>query len=103
MYLYTLGMNRIVYKAQNFATGKNVTVKLRKPNLVELQPKTLTEIGDGLYYIDHNFSEYGAYIGLFYEDGIPTTMETIRLESNALLELLQTAIEDGAVNTRLVV
>jgi len=68
--LYTIGVNRVFYKAENFAAGKTVTAYFWSPTLVKSALQTLTELEEGLYYIDYNFAVAGVYGGKFYENGV---------------------------------
>lgn len=68
--LYTTGVNRILYKAEAFGTGKIVKAHFWNPSLDKSALQTFTEIEAlGIYYLDYNFAITGTYIGLFYENG----------------------------------
>lgn len=77
--LYACGANRLIYKAQNFATGITVTAYFWNPSLVKSALQTFTEIELGLYYLDYNFTQVGTYGALFYENGVKKTMGTYRV------------------------
>jgi hypothetical protein len=77
--LFGVTTHRIFYKAANFAAGKTVTAYLWSPAMVKSALQTLTEVSDGLYYLDYNFAATGAYLALFYEDGIKSIMTTFRV------------------------
>jgi len=79
--LYLIGINRIFYKAEKFGIGKTVTAYFWNPILVKSSIQTLTELESGLYYIDYNFSIEGNYVGLFYENLIPTTFYSLKVMS----------------------
>jgi hypothetical protein len=64
------GDNRIVYQAGGLQDGLAVTVQFWTPSLERSSILQLEELGDGLYYIDYNFDNEGAWIGLFFEDGV---------------------------------
>lgn len=98
---YSIGTDRIVYKSVDFKTGKNVTVYVWDPDLNKSGLKTLTEIEDGLYYIDYTFHEEGVYIGLFHEDGVPTITSTFRVITPTIK--LQQEEEDRPLRIKLVV
>jgi len=77
--LYTTGVNRIVYKAESFATGKIITAYFWSPTLVRSALQTFTEVELGLYYLDYNFASMGTYLGLFYEGGVTKTSGVFRV------------------------
>ena len=79
MNFYGLGTKRIVYKSQSFLTGLTVTCYIWDPNLVESALKTLTEVSDGLYYLDYNFTSFGTWFGIFYENGVKSAHGTFRI------------------------
>jgi hypothetical protein len=81
--LYSIGTNRVYYKAIDFATGKTVTAYFWSPSLVKSALQALTEIESGLYYLDYNFAGVGSYVGLFYENGTKTTMSVFRVTALA--------------------
>lgn len=77
--LYTTGTNRVIYKAEGFGTGKTVTAYIWNPSLVKSPQQVFTEIELGLYYLDYNFASLGAYVGLFYENGVAKTAGIFRV------------------------
>lgn len=79
--LFQKGICRIIYKSKNFVTGKTVTAHIWSPNFVKSPLLTLTEIGEGLYYLDYDFTLTGTFIGLFYEDGQKSTIGIFRVDS----------------------
>jgi len=82
--LYTVGTNRIFYKAEGFGTGKTVTAYLWSPAMVKSDLQTFTEIESGLYYLDYTFAAAGVFLGLFYEDAVAKTFSTFRVNALAL-------------------
>jgi len=80
--LYEAGTHRLIYKAQNFGTGKTVTAYIWNPSLTKSALQTLTEVSDGLYYLDYDFTPVGTYFGKFYEGGTATTMGTFRVTAS---------------------
>jgi hypothetical protein len=76
---YNTGVNRLYYKANNFAAGKTVTAYFWSPTLVKSVLQTFTEIELGLYYLDYDFATIGAYAGLFYENGSAVTFGVFRV------------------------
>jgi len=81
--LYNTGTNRILYKTSNFSTGKTVTAYIWSPALVKSSLLTFTEIADGLYYLDYDFTEEGTYVGKFFEDGVSLTSGIFRVSKVA--------------------
>ena len=77
---YTLGNNRVVYKAALFAAGLTVTAKMWDPDLLTNKEFTLTELSDGLYYFAYKFTRWGIYPTIFYEGGTATAFHTIRIK-----------------------
>jgi len=77
--LYSIGVNRIIYKSENFATGKTVTAYFWNPSLAKSALQTFTEIELGLYYLDYNFNVAGTFIGLFYENAVAKTFHPFRV------------------------
>ncbi len=77
--LYSTGVNRISYRARGFAVGKVVTAYMWTPDLTKSSLWSLTEIGEGLYYLDYDFTVEGTYTGKFFEDGVPSTMGVFRV------------------------
>ena len=81
--LYTAGVHRVVYRAEGFGKGRVVKCFVWTPDLTKSSELSLTELGEGLYYIDYNFSEEGEHIWLFLEDGVSKTSAVYRLTSLA--------------------
>ena len=81
------GTHRVVYKAEAFATGLTVTAYIWSPSMVKSGLQTFTELEEGLYYLDYNFTATGAYIGLFFEDGTKKTASAIRIETPLLQQV----------------
>lgn len=79
MAIYPLGTQRVFYRAADWATGVSVTAKFRYPDLSEGSILELTEIGDGFYYVDHEFETEGPYIWIFYEEGVKMASDVIRI------------------------
>ncbi len=77
--LHKTGVNRIVYKAWGFSTGKTVTAYLWSPTLEKSALQTLSEIELGLYYLDFSFSSVGPWLVLFYEDAVPADFGVYRV------------------------
>ena len=77
--LYSIGMNRISYRSRGFAIGRVVTAYMWTPDLTKSGLLTLTEIGEGLYYIDFDFATEGTYQGKFFENGVPSTTGVFRV------------------------
>jgi len=80
---YGVTTHRIAYKALSFATGKTVTAYIWNPSLAKSELQTLTEISDGLYYLDYAFPAVGTYIGIFYENSVATVMGTFKITTFA--------------------
>lgn len=66
------GLQTIFYRAANFKTGLDITVRLLNPDFTKSVPIPLIEVdkepGDfpGLYYFEYTFHE-GNYVAYFYE------------------------------------
>lgn len=69
---------RIFYKAVNFAIDKTITVFFIKPDLQKSEMMEFTEWGEGLYYLDMVFCEFGPYVGKFFENDVPTVVQVFR-------------------------
>ncbi len=78
---YQYGENRVVYQATGFTTGLTVTARFWDSGLVEFEdsPFTLTELGDGLYYLEISFDRQIIYHGLFFEDSTPKRYHSFRI------------------------
>lgn len=66
------GTRRLIYKARDFDTGLTVTGYIWNPSLAKSSLQTFTEISDGFYYLDWDFSVTGSWFGKFYENGVET-------------------------------
>ena len=102
--LFSIGVNRIFYKAESFAIGKIVTAYLWNPSMVRSVLQTFTEIELGLYYLDYNFSGAGVYIGLFHENDVSKTFSTFRvkdIEGAVLDELLADHVIAGSLSKKI--
>ena len=94
--LYSIGVNRISYRARGFAIGKTVTAYMWPPDLAQSSLLSLTEIGEGLYYLDYDFTVEGTYIGKFFENGVPSTMGVFRVSDIVtLINAVKTASGGG--------
>jgi hypothetical protein len=51
--------------------------------MVKSDLQSFTEIESGLYYLDYIFAIEGSYMGLFYENTVPTTFCTFRVTTVA--------------------
>jgi hypothetical protein len=60
-----------------------ITAYMYSPSLVKTGPHPLTELDeeDGFYYFDFNFNEEGAWIGIFYENGVKKLSNVFRVDS----------------------
>ena len=65
-----VGDNRVVYQAGGLQDGLTITVQFWNPSLEVSSLLSLEELGEGLYYIDFDFDSEGAWIGLFFENGV---------------------------------
>lgn len=81
MQTFAIGVGRIFYKAAAFQAGLTVTAYLWSPSLVRSALQTLTEISDGLYYLDHNFDVVGSWPMLLMEDGVKAGFAVMRVGS----------------------
>lgn len=81
--LYTTGVNRIIYKAEGFATGKTVTGYLWSPAKVKSSLQAFTELELGLYYLDFDFASAGTWTGVFFEGGVAKTPGVFRVKELA--------------------
>ena len=82
--LFGTGSQRVFYRAIGFQTGVTVTAYLWSPTLVKSALQTLTEIEEGLYYLDYNFTSLGAWPVILMEEGAKTVFETIRIEAGVV-------------------
>ena len=94
--LYNVGINRISYRAGKFALGKTVTAYIWSPGLAKSNLLTFTEIGEGLYYLDYDFTVEGTYQGKFFENGVPSTTGVFRVNNIVtLIESMQASQGGG--------
>lgn len=77
--MFSVGEHRIIYRAANWTAGLSVTAYLWSPSLVQSGLQTLTEIAEGLYYLDFNFDAVGAWPAIFMEDGVKAGFATMRV------------------------
>jgi len=77
--LYATGVSRILYKAEGFATGKTVTGYFWNPSLTKSALQTFTELEQGLYYLDYDFTVTGTYLSLFYENSVAKASGVFRV------------------------
>ena len=73
---YTVGNHRLWYKSKGFVVGVNVTIDFRSPTLQKWEDLVFTEMGDGLYYLDFTFDEYGDWIAVVYENGMKVSCQS---------------------------
>lgn len=83
--LYSIGVNRIVYRSVSFATGQTVTAYFWNPSLTKSALQTFTELELGLYYLDYNFTTCGTYLALVFENGVSKQSGVFRVSSLASL------------------
>lgn len=81
---YSLGVNNIIYKAKGFATEKNVTCFIWKPNMEKSDEISLIELSHGLYTFSHYFEEVGIHNAIFLEDDVPTRFHAFRIGYKSL-------------------
>lgn len=82
--LFGTGEQRIFYRAALFQTGLTVTAYLWSPTLEKSALQTLTEIEEGLYYLDYNFTSLGGWPIILMEGETKTVFETIRIEAGVV-------------------
>jgi hypothetical protein len=94
---YGTGTHRLIYKSRDFTTGLTVTAYIWNASLTKSALKTFTEVSDGLYYLDYNFTAAGAYFGKFYEGGTGTTMGSFRVQATppTVANILAGVIDDS--------
>ena len=82
---YARGLNTIVYRSDNFATGLVVTTRVWDPDAVEDagSPFTLTEMSFGLYQFSYTFGSYGIYHMIVFEGGTATVYSPLRVGTKA--------------------
>jgi len=76
--------HRIIYKAGSFGTGKIVTAYIWNPSLTKSAEQSLTEVSDGLYYLDYAFAVEGTHFGKFYEGGVGTVSGVFRIATDII-------------------
>ena len=77
---YIKGVNKIWYRASGFASGKDIKVRLRRPNGVLLEDVSIPEsIDEGIYNTDFDFDELGQWLGVFYEDTVKKTSSVFNI------------------------
>lgn len=81
MIFYGAGTKRIFYHSAGLATGLTVTAYVWNTSLVKSDAQSLTEVSDGLYYFDYNYSAVGNWPIVIMEGGIGTVGTTIRIFS----------------------
>jgi len=92
---YSVGVNRIIYKAENFTAGKTVTAYFWNPSLERSALQTFFEVSDGLYYLDYDFAASGTHFGLFYENDVKKAMGIFRVTAlKATIDKLDDTFED---------
>ena len=78
------GTKRLIYQSQEYAAGLTVTCYIWDPSLSKSALQTFTEVSDGFYYLDWNFSSAGVWFGKFYEDGTAKTSGVFRVEEQVI-------------------
>lgn len=81
--VYNEGVNRLFYKAEGFAEGKEVTIVIWNPILTKTE-YSLEELEEGMYFIDFNFDCRGVWMGLFYENGVKKVSAVFRVGMDTL-------------------
>ena len=79
--LYRTGLNRIFYQTKNFVAGVTVTGYMWTPELKQTPEFGFTELGDGVYYLDHTFEMSGTHLGVFFEDNVKKSTSVFRVMS----------------------
>lgn len=75
--MYTLGDNRVFYRAAGFRDGVTVTGKLLDKLLVVVQDNVLfTGATDGMYFCTITFPRYDLYLLKVYEGGTISASQT---------------------------
>ena len=77
--LYGIGIHPLIYKAENFGTGKTVTAYIWSPTYVKSALQTFTESEEGFYYLAYNFTVAGTYHAKLYENDVAKTSGTFRV------------------------
>ena len=81
---YYIGTNRIVYKSTGFEEGLAIFVDLYCPNFTREPSIILIEIGEGLYFFEHDFLQCGIYTGIFYENGEKKISQNFRIDDESV-------------------
>lgn len=107
---YGTGTHRLIYEATGFGIGLTVTAYIWNPSLTKSALQTLTEVSDGLYYLDYDFTVLGNHFGKFYEGGsgkvsgvfeVIAAVDTIVDRILAATEVRQASVTDvGATTTK---
>lgn len=92
--LYSTGVNRIMYRAEAFATGKTVTAYFWNPSLTKSSLQTFSEVELGLYYLDYNFTAVGTYLGLFFENAVAKASGVFRVTALADVKVTTDKLDD---------
>lgn len=78
--VFSVGINHVWYRAANFATGLNVTVKFRKPDNTLIGPLSVPESEDtGIYCLDYDFGVLGQWVGIFFEGSLKTSSKIFHI------------------------
>ena len=105
---YGIGSHRLIYKSENFGTGKVVTAYIWNHSLVKSALQTFTEVSDGLYYLNYYFAATGTYFGKFYEDAAATVSGTFKVVAAidtmiprilSATEIKQAVVNDATAST----
>jgi len=78
--LYSTGVHRISYQSIGFREGVDVTGRVWGPTGERSELQIFDEIGEGLYYLDYDFIEYGVHTAITYENGIKKKSGTYRVQ-----------------------
>jgi len=79
MIFYGSGTQRIFHRSAGFITGLTVTAYIWNTTLVQSALQTFTEISNGLYYLDYDFSALGDWPMITYETAVAKASDTIRI------------------------
>lgn len=80
---YPLGLHKIVYKSTGFKKELTIFVDLHRPDTGREPSIILTEMEEGLYYFEYNFTNKGVYSGIFYENGVKVTSQNFRIDDES--------------------
>lgn len=97
--IYGLGTSRLIYQSKGFVSGKTVTGRMFKPDLTS-EDIVYTEIADGFYYYDFDFTTTGVYSLLVYENGAKKKSNTYRVNtiSDDITRILGLVHENMAID-----